>query len=523
MAISKANAKKLKYLFQDGNEKDFIKAFIKIVNKDTKTVPFLLTPEQQTFVEGLEKFNIVLKSRQLGLSVVTVALSIRQCIVYPNSCCMLVSHDQKSCNAIFDKLKQQFNSLPKWLKPEQIANNRQEIKLKNGSKITCVCAGNKDVGRGDTLHLVHLSEFAFWKMPKKQLNSITQALAPYGRLIIESTANGLNYFHDLYFQAKNNENSYKSFFFNWINGSSLFKKDYQNSVEIYKSRNNGKILTIDELDDIEKELVSLGATVEQLMWRRLKVSSAGIEAFHQEYPSTDTEAFISTGNSVFNNKRITEVERAIVHNKTKYISEEKIIGLPQLLQLHYGKSFFMWQIPKANEKYYIGADLSEGVGKDYSVIEVLDKNGEQVAEFRNNKIKPYQMAEIINAIGLYYNKGLLTVEKASGGHSVIERLRYDLCYMNMTKYKSYDQFNRVVWNVGFYTNNKTKSLIINDFVELFEKGQLKINSRTLLQEMKIFEISENGKMGASGTGNDDTVMAMALAIVSLKNPFYYKF
>lgn len=521
MTISKENARKLKYLFEDGHEKDFIRAFIKIVNKDTKTVPFILTKEQETFVEGLEKFNIVLKSRQLGLSVVTVALSIKQVIVNPNSCCLLVSHDQKSCNAIFDKLKQQFNSLPNFIKPEQMANNRQEIKLKNGSKITCVCAGNKDVGRGDTLHLVHLSEFAFWKMPKKQLNSITQALAPDGKLIIESTANGLNYFHDLYFQAKNNENSYKAFFFNWINGSSLFKKDYENSVEIYKSRNNNKILTENECDDEEKELVKIGATMEQLMWRRLKVASTGLEAFHQEYPSTDTEAFISTGNSVFNNKKITEIERSIISNKTKYIKKENILDLPSSLKNLYGRSFFIYQIPKAGKRYYVGADLSEGVGQDYSVIEILDSDGEQVAEFYSNKIKPYQMAEIINEIGHYYNYGLLCVEKASGGHSVIERLRYDLHYMNMVKYKSYDQFNKLVWNVGFDTNSKTKSIIINDFVELFEKGQLKINSRRVLQEMKIFEINDNGRMGASGSGHDDSVMAMALAIVSMKYGFWY--
>ncbi|KRU24413.1 terminase-like family protein [Clostridium sporogenes] len=520
MAISKENAKKLKYLFEDGHEKDFIRAFIKIVNKDTKTVPFILTKEQETFVEGLEKFNIVLKSRQLGLSVVTVALSIKQVIVNPNSCCLLVSHDQKSCNAIFDKLKQQFNSLPNFIKPEQMANNRQEIKLKNGSKITCVCAGNKDVGRGDTLHLVHLSEFAFWKMPKKQLNSITQALAPDGKLIIESTANGLNYFHDLYFQAKNNENSYKAFFFNWINGSSLFKKDYENSVEIYKSRNNNKILTENECDDEEKELVKIGATMEQLMWRRLKVASTGLEAFHQEYPSTDTEAFISTGNSVFNNKKITEIERSIISNKTKYIKKENILDLPSSLKNLYGRSFFIYQIPQAGKRYYIGADLSEGVGQDYSVIEVLDKDGEQVAEFYNNKIKPYKMSEIINCIGKYYNYALLCVEKASGGHSVIERLRYDLSYMNMVKYKSYDDFQKLIWNVGFDTNSKTKSIIINDFVEMFEKNQLKINSERLLQEMQVF-VSENGKMGAISGSHDDSVMSMALAIVSIKYGFWY--
>lgn len=519
--IKKENARKLQYLFKDGNEKDFIKAFIKIVNKDTKTVPFVLTAEQQQFVEGLEKFNIVLKSRQLGLSVVTVALSIRQCIVYPNSCCLLVSHDQKSCNAIFDKLKQQFNSLPQWLKPKQIANNRQEIKLVNGSKITCTCAGNKDVGRGDTLHIVHLSEFAFWKLQNKQLNSITQALAPSGKLIIESTANGLNYFHDLYFKAKNNENSYKSFFFNWINGSSLFKKDYVNSVKIYKARNNGKILSQNELDEEEQELFKLGATIEQLMWRRLKVASTGLDAFHQEYPSTDLEAFISTGASVFNNKKITDTEKAIINNKNKELDIKNIVGLPNLLKV-YRNSIKIWQIPKVGERYYIGCDLSEGVGKDYSVIQVLDKDNEQVLEFRNNNIKPYKMAEIINVLGRYYNNGLLTIEKASGGHSVIERLRYEFKYMNMTKYKTYDQFNRTIWNVGFDTNSKSKSIIINNFVELFEKGQLLINSRTLLQEMKVFEINDNGSMGAISGSHDDTVMAMALAIVSRLNKFYYQ-
>ncbi|MGU9539338.1 phage terminase large subunit family protein [Clostridium tepidum] len=519
MAISKENARKLKWLWQDENKIDWIQSFIKIVNKEGKTVPFILTQEQRQFVEGLEAENIVLKSRQLGLSVVSIALAIRQCIVYPNSCCLLVSYDQKSCNAVFGKLKQQFNSLPKWLKPETEANNRQEIKMCNGSKITCVTAGNKELSRGDTLQFIHLSEFAFWKNPDKHLNSITQAIGTGATLIIESTANGVNLFHDLYFKSKNKENSFKPYFFNWIDGGSLFKKKYKEAVKRYKAINN-KNLIENDLDDEEKELLKLGASMEQLTWRRMTISKTSLEQFHQEYPSTDTEAFISTGNSVFNNKKITEIERSIISNKTKYIKKENIIDLPSSLKGLYGRSFFIYQIPKAGKRYYIGCDLSEGVGQDYSVIEVLDKNGEQVAEFYNNKIKPYKMSEIINCIGHYYNYALLTIEKASGGHSVIERLRYDLKYMNMTKYKSYDQFNKLIWNVGFDTNSKTKSLIINDLIELFEKNQLKINSERLLQEMQVF-VSENGKMGAISGSHDDSVMAMALAIVSIKYGFWY--
>ena len=520
MPLSIENAKKLKYLWQDGHEIKWIGAFIKIVNKDTKLVPFILTPEQKQFVEGLNKFNIVLKSRQLGLSVCTVALSIRQCIVYPNSCCLLVSHDQKSCNTIFDKLKQQFNSLPDWLRPKTIANNRQEIKMVNGSKITCVCAGNKDVARVDTLHLVHLSEFAFWKMSKKQLNSITQALAPDGKLIIESTANGLNYFHDLYFQAKNNENSYKSFFFNWIDGSTLFEKDYKNSAEIYKAKHNNKSLIKEELDDEELELVNLGASMEQLMWRRLKVASSGLDAFHQEYPSTDLEGFINSGANIFNNKRITDVQRSIPKNN--YIKKDNLIDLPVLLKKYYGKSFFIYKTKKVGERYFIGVDMSEGVGQDYSVCEVFSQDGEQVAEFYNNKIKPYQMAEIIDTLGHYYNKAILNVERASGGNSVIERLRYTFKYQRIYKQKLFDENNKMITRLGFDTNAKSKGIIINDFVELFDTGAIQINSVRLLQEMQVFEISDSGSMGAVSGQHDDSVMATALALYIIKHGINYK-
>ncbi|MGU9539180.1 phage terminase large subunit family protein [Clostridium tepidum] len=521
MGISKENARKLKILWEEEHKVDWIQSFVKIVDKNTNIIPFKLTQEQKDLVEGLEKFNIISKSRQLGISTVTIALSLRESIVNPNSNCLLVSYDQKSCNAVFNKLKQQYNLLPKWLKPKELANNRQELKFKNGSRITCVTAGNKDLGRGDTLHIVHLSEFAFYKDAEKHLNSILQALAPNGTLIIESTSNGLNCYADLVRKADNRENDFKLFFYNWINGKSLFLDDYKQACESYKNRYNGKMLTKDEIDEEELQLMKIGATIEQLVWRRSKIEKIGIDKFRQEFPSTLTESFITTGASIFSNAKIDSIEKAIISNKTKYIKKENILDLPNLLKQHYGRSFFIYQIPKAGKRYYVGCDLSEGVGQDYSVIEVLNKDGEQVAEFYNNKIKPYEMAEIINEIGHYYNYALLCIEKASGGHSVIERLRYDLHYMNMVKYKSYDQFQKLIWNVGFDTNSKTKSIIINDFVEMFEKGQLKINSRRLLQEMKIFEINENGRMGAISGSHDDSVMSMALAIVSIKNPFWY--
>ena len=518
--LSKSDMDKITYLWKDENKIEWIESFIKIVDKSGKTVPFILTQEQAEFVGGLESENIVSKSRQLGLSSVAIALAIRLCIVKPNSACLLASHDQKSCNAVFDKLKQQFNSLPPFLLPKTVANNRAEIKCVNGSKITCSVAGNVSLGRDSTLGFCHLSEFAFFKNADKHLNSITQAMGSDSTLLIESTSNGVNLFHDLYFGAKNKENSFKSFFFNWINGGTLFKAKYIEAVERYHSIHN-KDLEQEDLDEEELSLQGMSASMEQLCWRRMSVSKTSLEEFHQEYPSTDIESFLLTGSSIFDNKRVSEALMALKVNKTKPLDIKAITDLPLILKHHYGKSFFIWELPEIGERYSIGCDLSEGIGKDFHDIEIYDSSMVQIAQFYNNKIKPYEMAEIINAIGLYYNRALLCVERASGGLSVIERLRIDYKYLNMMKYKTFDEFNRPKMIIGFDTNSKTKSLVINDFLEIFDTRNMVIKSERTLGEMQVF-VAENNKMGAISGSHDDTVMATALAIQAHKQKFHYK-
>jgi hypothetical protein len=523
MALSNESMEKLSYLWKDENKIDFIQTFIKIVDKQGNLVPFILTPEQRDFVENLEKENIVLKSRQLGLSVCVIALSIRACIVKENITSVLISHDQKSTNAIFNKLKQQFFSLPDWLRPEVTTNNRQELAFANGGKITCMTCGNKDLLRGETVSgYIHCSEHAFWKNTDRQMQAINQAISESGIMVIESTANGFNRFSEIYYKSKNGENSYKPFFFNWINGRSLFLNQYAQEKERFKSI-HGRDLGNEDLDESEIELLSLGATLDQLTWRRKKISETNLERFQVEYPSTDDECFLTTGQQLFDSKRIDSLVKTF---KDIMIGKDTIKDLNTLksdLKALYGKSFVIYKLPVPKAKYYIGVDCSEGIGQDYSTIIVLDKDAEEVAKFKNNKIKPYELADLVDSVGRFYNKGLITVEKASGGHTVIERLFHDKKYLNLTKYKSYDEFNRPQWKRGFDTNSKTKSLIVNDARELFDKGLIKINSKDLLEELKVFVMNDNGSMGAITGSHDDLTMGLCLAIVSLKNPAYYPF
>lgn len=495
----------------------YIENFMKVVDKSGKLVKFKLNPEQRYLLQNMDKYNICLKSRQLGITTLSCSISIYLASTNSNTVCLIMSHSMESASAIFEKLKQLYNDLPDALKVPLIANNKKELKFLNGSRIICSTCGNKDVSRGATISFAHISEVGFCKDTiKKQLLAIEQALTPNGKIILESTANGLNYFSELWGKAERKENMYKPFFFPWQEDHEMFKDEYKIFCDRYIDI-HGALPTVDELDDTEKQLYTQGTSLQQLVWRKMKIANSSEEAFAQEFPSNPTEAFISTGSNVFSPK--------LIHERMQYINEVKAINkptkLPASLVQWFNHGLTMWNTPKNEQKYYIGVDTGEGLGQDYSAIEILDTDGKQVCEFKSNKVKPFQFAELANDIGIYFNKALLVVEKMSAGHSVVDKLRHDYKYQNMYKYKEYDQRTGLAKKkVGYVTNPKSKSILINDYIELFEKNQIVINSKDLLNEMKMFQ-SIDGKMGAMTGYHDDLCMAFGMAIVGIKSGINY--
>lgn len=484
---------------------------MKVVNKQGKTVPFKFFAQQKHLMQNLDKYNIICKARQQGFPTAAVSFSLFLALTRPNSCCLLMSYTIDSATAIFDKLKQLYFDLPNALQVPLYNNNKKELKFVNGSRIVVCTCGTSDQARGMSLAFAHLSEFAFYRdNATKQLLAIEQSLLPDGKVIIESTPNGMNHFQELFSKAERNENMYKAFFFDWYNGKEQFADEYKQFSERYINM-HGALPTVEELDDTEKALHKKGATIEQLAWRRLKIANSSLEEFNQEFPSDPTVAFVTTGSNIFNPQ--------MVYDRLNYIDEVIPLGipkdLPDSLKQWHNRGFTVWELPKPKTKYYCGVDTAEGVNRDYSVIEVIDDDGRQVAEFKSNKIKPFNFAQLVNDIGIYYNKALLIIEKASAGHTVIDKLKNDYRYQNMYKYKEYDARGRSVKRVGFVTDSKSKPLMINEFVELFETNRILINSEELLKEMKVFTFYD-GKMSAPKGFHDDIVMAFAMALYGLK-------
>lgn len=275
---------------------------------------------------------------------------------------MLISYSMDSASAIFDKLKQMYDDLPNAIKPKEIANNRSALKFSNGSKITVCTMGSKELARGSSLTFVHVSEVAFCKQDTvmKQLLAIEQALLPDGKIILESTANGMNEFFNLWTKAENRESLYKPFFFSWIDDKLMFAEEYKEFADRYRALHGGESLTLEELTEQEQTYYSMGATLEQLMWRRLKIANSSEEQFRQEFPATPIEAFVSTGNNVFKSSKVQEQYNQRKGKKTV----TDLSTVPTELKLYTKNYFKIWELPQRGMKYYIGVDASEGVGED---------------------------------------------------------------------------------------------------------------------------------------------------------------
>ena len=260
----------------------------------------------------------------------------------------------------------------------------------------------------------------------------------------------------------------------------------------------------------------MGATLEQLMWRRLKIANSTEMQFRQEYPASPIEAFITSGNNIFNVEKVQQL-----YNERKSI--EKITNIPNIpieLKLYLNNYLTVWETPQKGIKYYVGVDSAEGMGADYTVIDVLNEDGMEVAQFRTNKIQAYEMASITNSIGLWYNRALLVVEKASTGGVILDRLRNTFGYRNIFKHKDYDHKGKMVKKIGWITSAKTKPILINDLVEWFENNDIFVRSTATLSEMKTY-MFDGSSTNAERGKHDDTIIACALAVQGIKQGFHY--
>lgn len=525
---------KIKLVFDDFEL--FAKNFIYITDNNNDVIPFEINDAQKEINKLMKdnRFIVVGKARQSGISTFVLGRALWRALTNENENILIVSYKSDSAKALFDKLKQMNDMLPreryKGIFPTVKRDNRGELLFSNGSKISSVTAGSKSVGRGSTYTYIHLSEFAFYQNQESQLLSVEQSLAKgsISQLTIETTSNGTgNHFFKLYTQAMKGESKYVPVFIPFYHKlyKKQFKFDHEEAMEWYKATNKGKRMSREDLDDEEMVLFEAGANLNMLAWRRWKIlDMESEEQFYQEYPADPMQSFISTGKRVFDQSKVLKRMGHVLPPLSREDVLNNSLDFPEYLVKYIGKGLDIFHLPQPNMKYYGGADTSSGSGNDSSTLSIYDADGQMVLSFNHNKSPVYLFAEILNDLGRMYNYAFLCVERNSYGLPVIERLRREYEYMNLYKQKVFDQRGQRKLQLGFTTTEKTKAIMISDFKESFEKGLINIECKTTLQQMQLF-VETNGrtgnKRGNSDAHHDDSVISSALALQGMKQNKWY--
>jgi hypothetical protein len=502
-----------------------IEACFTITDKNGKTVPFFFNEVQSDFVrqiqtQGRQKPYFILKGRQQGFTTLITAIMLSYCIVKRNFSGFIVADRGDNTKSIFnDKAKSMYNSLPKRLQPTEKFNSSRELYFDKLNSSLRVATASSNIGRSRTLSFIHYSEVAFYKCPLADLQkSIAEAATKDALCIYETTANGFNEARTLW-----ESGACINLFYEWYKNKEYTSCDYE-------ALNTSDAWLKSRLLALEKRGLDKG----QLAWYAKKYHSyIDKSAIRQEYPISPEEAFVTSGECVFDTERISNHLASLdVKAKTGYftytlkpqpiyspggelVSYKKVITNINFVESNTGYISIVEE-PRSKKQghitfscpYVIGADTA-GSGEDYFTAKVLDNtNGKCVATLHIKNIDEDLFAHQLYCLGTFYHTALIGVEINYSAHPV--RVLCELGYKNIYARRQVASDSKEL-EYGFLTTSLTRPLIISNLVSLMrEKIELETDRKTLL-EMTTFVKKPNGRPSALDGSHDDLVMASAIA------------
>ena len=442
----------------------FMKKYCMIQHPTRGRIQFQLYPFQDKVLHQFQKnnYNLVLKSRQLGISTLVAGFSLWMMIFHRDKNVLCIATKQDTAKNMVTKVRFMYDNLPSWLKGAEkpLENNKLLLKLANGSQVKAVSAAG-DAGRSEAASLLIIDEAAFIESIEEIYASAQQTLATGGGCIALSTPNGTgNWFHQTWQKAEIGDNSFVPIRLPW---------------NVHPERDQ--------------------------IWRDRQDSDLGVRMAAQE---CDCD-FATSGDTVFEPDIIGWYEV----NLMDPIEKRGVDG-----------NLWVWEQPNYNKSYLVVADVARGDGKDYSACHVFDvETATQVAEYRG-QIGTRDYGHLLVGLAAEYNDALLSIENANVGwdtvQTSIDRGYRNLYYSPKQDALTSDQWARRYENdnnlvAGFTTSVKTRPLMIEKFREYAHEKSCVIRSKRLIGEMKVF-IWKNSKAQAQEGYNDDLVMSFSMGL-----------
>lgn len=517
------------------------------------------------------------------------------CIFNNDKTIMIVANKGATVIEILDKIKDIYKLLPFFLQPGVTNMNQSSMIFGDTGCRIRTAARSKEPAIGFTIDLLYLDEFAH--IPRNIIEPYYRAAYPTvsavknSKIIITSTPNGLNLFHRILIDSERKEgdsmkNGYKSLRVYWYQVPGRFMSyvrmnrfklekfgltyedvlteckrlydpnnerdtnkiayvekvtDFEKGIEVINILSRAGIVDTDDVRRIEilnrfGEKVSITKVAIISSWKEDTIRDIGsIDAFNQEYGL----AFINGSRMLFDEKTMSKIV-----NNTIPFAPMKIDNFDMKLHSDYKELEWIQNKPALFDladikKYHLifSVDLAEGLGQDYSVINIFRlvprskeelENGiftdiydcfrlEQVGIWRNNLANLDYTATILYLIVFELadpEKCKITLEYNTYGESLLSKMpgvfggRNE--YGSFVFFKYFHRADADKPKIGLKVNNN-KKMLVKDYQHRLSNTDVVLHEQTNIYEVKTF-IKEETSLGTlkfhAESGHDDTVMTV---------------
>lgn len=348
---------------------------------------------QSIFIDWLHdptlKKYLVLKARQLGITLLACAYALWLMLFRPGAVCVAYSYTEDEAKKLVVAQWAMYKALPDVLKShvEVIAPKRSEepsewIKLQHeDGRVSSFQAlpATKKHGHGSRVTFAIMDEVAYMDHARRIYTAINPATTRgKAKLLMISTAFGVsnaetgegNYFHSLYATKKQKRLAYR--FLPWNLEPTRDQAWYDDEAM--------------KLDEVER---------------------------NQQYPLNENDAFMLSGALFFPNDALdfyrsesTEPERTgqfFITGRRRAMFRKLRDGIIDI-----------YEHPKHDGKYAIGVDTATGRGTDYTVAHVIDLSSGAIVAMVRAKIEAPRAAIQLHYLGKWYNNAKICPERQGG-------------------------------------------------------------------------------------------------------------
>lgn len=435
----------------------FIKNYLKIQHPVRGRIPFETYDFQDDVVRDIQehRFNIILKSRQLGISSIGAAYAVWYAIFHKDKNILIIATKLATAMNFVKKVKVALSAVPKWLLMPSFEASKTAVNFSNGSQIVAVPTSD-DAGRSEALSLLIVDEAAFIRNFEDIWTGLYPTISTGGRALVLSTPNGVGgMYYKLWTDAVAGQNE-----FNTINLPWQVHPEHDQAWFDKETRN--------------------------LTPRKVA----------QEFLCD----FIASGDTFL---------------EPVHLEHLRISAKDPIEKAGFDRNVWIWVKPNLEHQYVLSADVARGDGADYSAFHIIDYETCEVVLEYMGKIPPEKLAILLDEFGRQYNNALCIPENNTFGYFTCVTMRDQLGYPKMwNKYHKGDPMLCFTNNSsdvlpGFSTQGNSRPLALTKMEELIRTRQLTTYSKRLADQFQSF-IWHNGKPVAQRDSHDDLIMSLAI-------------